>query len=234
MLTGELQTTLHAAVIAQFVMHTVLLLRIGTCDQRVMRITVLGGFLPCCLDGERSLLAGFRGAASARGYYEYLRCGIPSGWLKMAVARWLLILRHFFRPPSLTARPRSSAAICLAGGWCAGSPASGSLSLLITETEAYLGPHDLACHAACGRTARSEALYGPPGTFYIYLVYGLYWMLNIVTGPAGYPAAVLIRGASAHSGPGKLARALAKDGALNGRPAAPQSGVRVAHLGRCR
>jgi hypothetical protein len=60
MRTGELQATLHAAVIAQFVMHTVLLLRIGTCDQRVMRITVLGGFLPCCLDGERSLLAGFR------------------------------------------------------------------------------------------------------------------------------------------------------------------------------
>jgi DNA-3-methyladenine glycosylase len=99
------------------------------------------------------------------------------------------------------------------------------VAFTITETEAYLGPHDLACHAARGRTARTEVLYGPPGTFYIYLVYGLHWMLNIVTGPAGYPAAVLIRGAGALSGPGKLARALAIDGALNGRPAAPQSGL---------
>src|SRR5262249_29216288 len=79
-------------------------------------------------------------------------------------------------------------------------------------------------HAARGRTARTEVMYGPPGTLYIYLVYGLHWMLNIVTGPVGYPAAVLIRGAGALSGPGKLARALAIDGALNGRPAAPESG----------
>src|SRR5215470_14863221 len=99
------------------------------------------------------------------------------------------------------------------------------IALTITETEAYLGPHDLACHAARGRTARTEVLYGPPGTLYIYLVYGLHWMLNVVTGPAGYPAAVLIRGAGELSGPGKLARGLVIDGALNGRCAAPQSGL---------
>ncbi len=67
------------------------------------------------------------------------------------------------------------------------------IALTITETEAYLGPHDLASHAARGRSARTEVMYGPPGTLYVYLVYGLHWMLNVVTGPVGYPAAVLRR-----------------------------------------
>jgi DNA-3-methyladenine glycosylase len=99
------------------------------------------------------------------------------------------------------------------------------IALTITETEAYLGPHDLACHAARGRTARTEFMYGPPGTLYIYFVYGLHWMLNVVTGPVGYPAAVLIRAAGDISGPARLTRALAIDGGLNGRQAGPESGL---------
>ena len=89
----------------------------------------------------------------------------------------------------------------------------------ITETEAYVGSHDLACHAARGRTKRTEPMFGPPGTFYVYLVYGLHWMLNVVTGPVGYPAAVLLRSAEGITGPGRLAKALGVTGALNGRPA---------------
>jgi DNA-3-methyladenine glycosylase len=95
----------------------------------------------------------------------------------------------------------------------------------ITETEAYVGPHDLACHASHGRTTRTEPMFGPPGTLYVYLVYGLHWMLNVVTGPVGYPAAVLFRSAGGITGPGRLAKALDVTGSLNGRAAAASSGI---------
>ncbi len=66
--------------------------------------------------------------------------------------------------------------------------------LLITETEAYRGEYDRACHAFRGRTKRTEPMYQAGGRIYVYLIYGMYWMLNIVTEKAGFPAAVLIRG----------------------------------------
>jgi DNA-3-methyladenine glycosylase len=95
----------------------------------------------------------------------------------------------------------------------------------VTETEAYDGPEDKACHAHKGRTGRTEVMFGAAGVWYVYLCYGVHWMLNIVTGPEEYPAAVLIRGAGELNGPGRLTRALAITGELNRKPAGRESGL---------
>jgi DNA-3-methyladenine glycosylase len=71
---------------------------------------------------------------------------------------------------------------------------------IITETEAYKGEEDLACHARAGRTKRTAVMYGPPGHAYVYFTYGMHWMLNFVTEMENYPAAVLIRGISPSEG----------------------------------
>jgi DNA-3-methyladenine glycosylase len=105
----------------------------------------------------------------------------------------------------------------------------------IVETEAYIGPQDLACHASKGRTRRTEVMFGPAGHAYVYFIYGFYNMLNLVTEKVDYPAAVLIRAIEPvegielmknrrrsdslrdlASGPGKLCQAFAIDRSLNG------------------
>lgn len=101
------------------------------------------------------------------------------------------------------------------------------LALPITEVEAYDGPGDKACHAHCGRTKRSEVLFGPPGHWYVYLCYGIHWLANLVTGPVDYPAAVLLRGAGPYDGPGKLTKGIGLDGSRNRSPVAPGTGFYV-------
>ena len=109
------------------------------------------------------------------------------------------------------------------------------VSGIIMETEAYVGESDLACHAKAGKTPRTEIMYGPPGSAYVYFNYGIHWMLNAVTEREGFPTAVLIRAtqplegieiiafrrgqrprAKWTDGPGKLAQAFGIDKSFNG------------------
>jgi DNA-3-methyladenine glycosylase len=95
----------------------------------------------------------------------------------------------------------------------------GRMAGKIVEVEAYVGPQDLACHASKGRTLRTEVLFGPPGISYVYLIYGMYHCLNVVTEKAEFPAAVLIRAVEVEGelidGPGRLCRAFSIDRSLN-------------------
>jgi len=105
----------------------------------------------------------------------------------------------------------------------------------LVEVEAYIGEEDKGCHASAGHTARNDVMYGPPGHAYVYFTYGMHWMLNVVTGAEGFPAAVLLRaleplegvatmtrnrrgrgGFQLCSGPAKLSQALVITRALNG------------------
>jgi DNA-3-methyladenine glycosylase len=140
-----------------------------------------------------------------------------------------IIEQDFFQRPTLIVARE------LLGQWLVREIDGRRLSGLIVETEAYIGPHDSASHASRGRTARTEVMFGPPGYTYVYFVYGMHYMLNLVTELEGFPAAVLIRAVEPvegleimrarrqrvksefdlTNGPGKLCQALAIDKTLH-------------------
>lgn len=96
-------------------------------------------------------------------------------------------------PHSFYGRPTLKVAEDLIGKVLVHRTRDGVTSGVIVETEAYIGEDDPACHASFGRTARSEPLFGPPGFAYVYLNYGIHYLMNAVTEADGYPGAVLIR-----------------------------------------
>ena len=124
----------------------------------------------------------------------------------------ILSKRYFNRPTLAVARS-------LVGKYLVREHGKGTVAGRIVEVEAYVGCEDLACHASKGRTGRTEVLFGPPGMSYVYLIYGMYHMLNVVTERTEFPAAVLIRAIEVDGelidGPGKLCRLLAIDRSLN-------------------
>lgn len=104
--------------------------------------------------------------------------------------------------------------------------------LIITETEVYRGEDDTACHAHRGRTKRTEMLYRPGGAVYVYLCYGIHWLMNVITGPEDFPQGVLIRACKGFDGPGKLTKYLGITGALNGADIASSPLIRIEDEGR--
>lgn len=119
--------------------------------------------------------------------------------------------REFYRQDAVTL------AKALVGKLLCRRLADGSVTKLrITETEAYLGVDDTACHAHKGKTKRSEMLWHDGGTVYVYLCYGMHSLMNIISGSEGDPQGVLIRCCEGYPGPGKLTKALQIDRSLNG------------------
>lgn len=123
------------------------------------------------------------------------------------------LARPFFNRPTLMV------ARSLIGKYLVRENGTGRIAGKIIEVEAYVGSQDKACHASKGRTARTDVMFGPPGVSYVYLVYGMHHLLNVVTEREEFPAAVLIRAIEVEGtlidGPGKLCRDLDIDRSLN-------------------
>ena len=122
------------------------------------------------------------------------------------------IAGDFFRQDVLKVAPQLVGAVI-----CRRLPDGTVIRGCVTETEAYRGQEDLACHASKGRTPRTEMLYREGGHSYVYLVYGLHWLFNVVTGPKDVPQGVLIRAMDKPlDGPAKWTKAFQVTGGQNG------------------
>ena len=106
-----------------------------------------------------------------------------------------------------------------------------TIAAMITEVEAYVGPKDKASHASRGKTLRTEVMFGKPGYWYVYLIYGMYHCLNIVTEKKEYPAAILIRGVEGVSGPGRVSKYFGIDRSFNAKSAGRKNGLWIEDRG---
>ncbi|MBN1585144.1 DNA-3-methyladenine glycosylase [Candidatus Uhrbacteria bacterium] len=133
--------------------------------------------------------------------------------------------------PDFFNRPTVAVARDLLGKFLVRETGAGRTALMIREVEAYDGFGDRASHAHRGMTERNAPMFGPAGHWYVYLVYGMHWMLNVTTGPVGYPAAVLIRRLEGLDGPARLTRSLDIDRRSDGRPSGKASGLWIEDRG---
>lgn len=145
-----------------------------------------------------------------------------------------ILTQDFFNQPTLKVAQN------LLGKFLVRKLRNKEIALMIIEVEAYDGFNDRASHASCGKTERNKIMFGESGKFYIYLTYGMHWMLNIVTGPKNYPAAVLIRGGIIYenkqkvkilNGPAKLTKYLKINKKFNNKPADKKTGLWIEDRG---
>lgn len=127
--------------------------------------------------------------------------------------------------PKFFDRPALKVGRALLGKYLVRTRDGKETALPITEVEVYDGFADRASHAYRGKTSRNQVMFGDAGHLYVYFVYGMHWMLNVVVGKKDYPAAILIRSAGEFKGPSKVTKALQIDKKLNGKIAEPASGL---------
>jgi len=167
---------------------------------------------------SNGLLGGFNRGAKAKK--KLLRSEKNNN-----VGRHSILEREFFARPALVVARE------LLGKFLVRRLSSREKALLITETEAYIGPEDKASHAHRGLTPRTKVMFGPAGHWYIYFTYGMHWLLNIVIGKEGYPAAVLIRSVREINGPARLTKFLRIDKKFNGKEASRKTGLWIEDRG---
>lgn len=133
--------------------------------------------------------------------------------------------REFFERPAPAVAPE------LLGKFLVRRIGGREIASMIIETEAYEGANDRASHASRGRTERTAVMFGEAGVWYVYFIYGMYWMLNVVAGTEGHPSAVLIRGVEDAGGPGKLTKHFRIDKSFNEKSVSRRSGLWIEDRG---
>ncbi|MBI4919985.1 DNA-3-methyladenine glycosylase [Candidatus Azambacteria bacterium] len=130
-----------------------------------------------------------------------------------------ILKKKFFEKPAATAAKN------LLGKYLVRRIGGKIIRLMITEVEVYDGFKDKASHASRGITKRNAPMFGEAGVWYVYFTYGMHWMLNIVTGPKNYPAAILIRAVKGINGPARLTKFLKIDKKFNNNKASMKMGL---------
>lgn len=152
---------------------------------------------------------------------------IRASFLELAFSsrmKKILPTRFFDRPTLIVAKD-------LLGKFLVRKIGQEEVAAMITEVEAYVGSHDLASHASRGKTKRTEVMFGKAGYWYVYLIYGMYHCLNIVTEKEGYPAAILIRSVAGIKGPGRVCRYFRISKEFNKKPATRAAGLWIEDRG---